>query len=312
MLVALYGSNQACLASVPNPAITYAGDAGLTAGAEAVQQLILEHRPAFQNSLDPFIGGLGPGEWRPTPGVTAGANTFFVFTKPFTLNSTRQFRPPPPPPLQSEIYRREYDEVKALGSLTGSTRTAAQTDVARFWTTPPAQLFGAVRSLATANVTDVGESARLFALVALAAADSQLTVFESKYHYNFWRPITAIQQGDVDNNPNTVGDPSWTPFLTTPPYPDYSSGANGLSGSMTTALQLFFGTDELGFTSSNVIGGVVVTRSYKRISELALEVVEARILQGIHFRSADEAARVQGGRVAHWIFQRFLRPVTGK
>jgi hypothetical protein len=312
VLVGLYGSGNACLATAVDPAVTYAGDAGLQAGYEAAVVLLPLYRPFFVLPTDPFLGGTEPGEWRPTPGVTQGVNTFMAATETFVLLRPSQFRPEPPYPLTSEAYVRDYDEVKALGAVASTTRTPEQTDMARFWTNFPGQWFGALRGIANANVPDIGDKARLFALVALSMTDSQITVYDTKYHYNFWRPITAIQEGDHDGNPNTVGDPTWTPFLLTPPYPDHSSGANCITGSVTAMLQLFFGTDELVFTVSSPNAGLVTNpRSFTRLSDAAQEVVDVRIFQGIHFRRAEEAGRLQGERVAHWTFQKFLRPIPG-
>jgi hypothetical protein len=315
VLVGLYQKPlmPACLNAVTDPAITYAGDPGLQAGREAAAALLPLYRPVFTLPTDPFVGGTEPGEWRPTPGVTAGANAYMAGTAPFVLNSPSQFRPEPPMPLTSERYSREYDEVKALGSLTGSTRTDEQTDLARFWSgNPIVQWFATLRSIADAHVPDIGDKARLIALVALSTADSQISVYETKYHYNFWRPITAIREGDADTNPRTAGDATWTPFIVTPPYPDHSSGANNLSGAVTTILQLYFRTDEMDFAISSGVAGLTVNpRPYARFSEAADEVVEVRILQGIHFRSADVDGRQQGSRIAHWAFQNFLKPVPG-
>jgi len=312
LLTALYGADDPCLAGVANPAVTYAGDGGLLAGDEAAEALLPLHRPAFMSPIDPFVGGTGPGEWRPEPGVAQGAFTFMAYTTPFVLKRPSQFRPQRQPPMTSEQYRREFDEVRVYGSLSGSARTAAQTDLARFWMSPPSTWFGALRGIANAYVPDIGDQARLFALASLAAADAQITVYDSKYHFNFWRPSTAIHEGDIDGNPNTVGDPAWTPFLPTPPYPEYSSGANCLSGALVTTLQLFFGTDELAFSVTSSTPGLITNpRLYVRLSDAAQEMVDVRILQGIHFRSADEEGRRQGGRVAHWTFQRFLRPLAG-
>jgi hypothetical protein len=123
VLVGLYGADDPCLVGVANPAATYAGDAGLLAGSGAAAALLLEYRPTFVSPLDPFTGGTGAGEWRPTPNVSGGAATFMALTQPFTLKNTRQFRPQPPPPMVSKVYSREFEEVKSLGSLTGSTRT---------------------------------------------------------------------------------------------------------------------------------------------------------------------------------------------
>jgi hypothetical protein len=312
MLTTLYGAANACLAGAVDPAVTYAGDAGLQAGYEAAAVLLPLYRPTFTASIDPFLGGTAPGEWRPTPGVTQGVNTFMAELEPFVLNRASQFRPEPPYPLPSVAYFRDYDEVKKLGRATGSTRTIEQTDMARFWTAFGPQWFGALRAIADAHVPDIGDKARLLALCALSAADSQISVYDTKYHYNFWRPITAIQLGDDDGNPRTDGDPAWTPFLATPPYPDHSSGANNITGAITTILQLFFGTDEFNFTVSSPNAGLMTNpRSFTRFSDAAQEVVEVRILQGIHFRHADELGRFQGSRVAHWTFQKFLRPLPG-
>jgi PAP2 superfamily len=309
MLVGLYGSANGCMSGAVDPEVTYAGDAGLQAGYEAAAVLLPLYRPFFVLPTDPFLGGTAPGEWRPTPGVTQGVNTFMGATEPFVLNRPSQFRPEPPFPLTSEAYRRDYDEVKELGSAGSVLRTSDQTDMARFWTSFAAQWFGALRGIANAHVPDIGDKARLFALVALAVADSQITVYDTKYYYNFWWPITAIREGDDDGNPWTVGDSTWTPFLATPPYPDHTSGANDITGAVTTILQLYFGTDDFSFTVSSPNAGLVTNpRSFTRFSDAAQEVVDVRIYQGIHFRHADELGRLQGARVAHWTFQKFLRP----
>src|SRR5262249_15454826 len=158
---------------------------------------------------------------------------------------------------------------------------------------------------------DEGDSARLFALAGLAAADAAITAWDSKLHFHFWRPVTAIQEGDADGNPKTAGDVLWQPLINTPNYPDFTSGANNLTGSFTTILRKFFKTDHFEFTvTSNAPLAVVKSRTYQYFSDAADEVVEARILLGIHFRSADEVARKTGTRVARWAFQHVLRPVN--
>jgi hypothetical protein len=311
-LVALYGADDPCLNGVVDPATTYAGDGGVQAGIEAAAALRLLYRPAFVVPTDPFVGGTNPGEWRLTPGVTQGANTYLPFTQPFVLLRPSQFRPEPPAPLTSVAYLRDYDEVKELGSVGSTSRTTDQTDMARFWGNFGGQWFEALRAITNAHVPDIGDKARVFALVSLTTADTTISVFETKYHYNFWRPITAIREGDNDGNQRTVGDSEWTPFLLTPAYPDHSSGANNFTGGFTTILQLFFGTDEFEFSVSSGAAGLLTNpRRYTRFSDAAQEVVDVRVLQGIHFRFADEAGRRQGSRIAHWTFQRFLRPLPG-
>ena len=286
------------------------GDPGLDVGEDAAAALYTQYRPLIP--LPPYLGGTGPGQWRPTPPANApGGFETLAHTTPFTLLRASQFRPQPPPPLTSTQYRREYDEVKEFGSLTNSKRTADQTDMAHFWSENfAAQWHRAYRAIVEAHVPDTGDAARLFALGSLASADAAITCWDSKYHFSFWRPITAIREGENDGNAKTVGDPTWTPLFITPPYPDYSSGANNLTGAFTRVLELFFGTDNFEFVvTSNAPLAVKKTREFDRFSDAAQEVVEARILLGIHFRSADEEARAQGGHVAHWVFQKFLRPV---
>ncbi len=313
MLVGLYQASNPCLATAVDPASTYPGDPGLQIGADAAAMLLTARRPAFVSPIDPFKGAEGSGEWRPTPGAFQdGQNAYFAYTQPFTLLRPSQFRPSRYPPMVSDQYRREFNEVKTLGSLTGSSRSVAQTDLALFWTANPISTwFSTLRSIADDHVSGVGETARLFALTSLAAADGQITTFDSKYHFNFWRPVTAIREAHVDGNPHTERDETWTPLVVTPPYPDYTSGANALAASMMTCVRLFLGTDELPFSITSTVENLLQNpRPYSRISTALDEVVEVRILQGIHFRSADQEGRTQGERVAHWVFQRFLRPLS--
>ena len=261
----------------------------------------------------PFIGGTAPGVWRPTlPAFAPMAAPWLGNVTPFTLTRPSQFRAPPPPALTSREYARDYNEVKALGALNNSSRTPEQTDIAHFWGGNNPVLWNQVlRDIASAHVDNIAESARLFALVDLAMADAVITAWNSKNYYVFWRPITAIQEGDNDGNPRTVGDSTWLPLIATPPYPDYTSGANNLSGAATRAFALFFGRDRMTFsvTTTNTGPTIQDTRTYHRFSDAAQEVVDARIYEGIHFRFADEAARKQGRQVADWVFENFLRPL---
>jgi hypothetical protein len=233
---------------------------------------------------------------------------------PFTLTGPARFRAPPPPALTSAQYTADYNEVKALGSLTGSTRTAAQTDVAYFWTDNFAvQLNRALRAIADRHIHNVGDSARLFALANLAGADALITAWDSKTHYNLWRPVTAIREGANDGNPNTAGDATWQSLINNPNYPDYTSGANNITGAMIGTLARFFKRDPMSFEiTSNAPNVVQRTRTYSRFSEVTQEVVDARIYLGIHFRFADTAARTQGTNVAKFVYDHYLQPINGK
>ena len=169
-----------------------------------------------------------------------------------------------------------------------------------------------LRGIAENNVDTSPDPARLLALDWLAAADGLITAWESKLQYPTWRPITAIREGDNDGNKNTVGDPNWQPLINTPNYPDQCSGANTLMGGLTQMLKLFFGTDKIDFnvTSAHPNANPTV-RTYTRFSDLSLDVVDVRIYQGIHFRTADLDGRRCGRSVARYVFENALRPLDG-
>lgn len=311
MLVGLYGADDPCLVGVEDPADTYAGDPALQAGDEAAAALLPLYRPFFVLPTDPYVGGDEPGQWRPTPGSTVGINTWMAKTAPFVLDRADQFRPKPQPALTSKAYTRDYDEVKAYGSKNSTDRTPAQTDLANFWTANPIHLwFATVRSIASAHVADSGDRARLLALAATAAADGQIAVYDWKYHFEFWRPTTAIRFGDDDGNDLTIGDATWTPYVVDPAYPDYVSGANSLATTITKTLELFFGTNRMSFSMTSPIADLTTNpRQYKSFSKAAEDVVDVRGWQGVHFRFADRAGRRQGKHVADWVFENALQPL---
>jgi len=280
----------------------------------------------------PDLGGSGAGEWRPTPPALAAFSAPWLgAVDPFTMDFNEQFRARRPPALTSLEYARDYNEVKALGGQVGHpgvTRTPDQTQIGYFWSGNTIALFeGMIRGLVEAcemgaeqryckSLSRLGDNARLFALANLAGADAGIRSWNSKKHYNFWRPITAIQQllpGDNDGNPQTEADAAWTSLIATPPYPEYTSGANNLAGSFTTIATRFFATDKVTFKVTTTAPQAVPNeRTYRRFSDLADEVVEARIYLGIHFRFADTAARKEGTRVATQAFNHFLRPVRDR
>ena len=298
-------------------------DPGLAVGQQAAAQILdlrANNDGRVPANAEQFFGGLGVGEWRPTSFSATGqplpmAAAYIRSVLPFTLKSASQFRQEPPPHLTSGKYADDYNEVKALGSLTGSSRRPSQTDTALFFADNAILYWNrALRSIADLDLTDSGDIARMFALVNMAMADSLIASWDSKVHFNLWRPFTAIRLGDSDGNDRTVGDATWTPFIATPNYPDYTSGANNLSGSATTMLANFFGRDRFTFTMTSAFVHPVTgetpqnPRLYSRFSDAAADVVDARIFEGIHFRSADEDARSQGKHIANWAFAHFLKP----
>jgi hypothetical protein len=299
-----------------------ASDPGLAVGQQVAAGILPLARKAPDLLPPPFVGGTTIGTWRPTDsflGTPSGPPlpfspmlaSWMATLDPYTLTSPARFRAVPPPALASDQYKRDYDEVKALGSFASTTRTPKQTDLAYFYSENfLAQWNRAIRSIANTKLHKTGDTARLFALANIAIADALITSWDSKVTYVFWRPLTAIRLGESDGNPGTAGDPTWQPLINNPNYPDYTSGANNVTGAATRTLALFFGTDKMTFEVSSLAPlAVQKTRTYKRFSDAARDVVEARILLGIHFRFADTAARKQGERVAEWAYNHFLLPL---
>ena len=288
-----------------------AADPGFAIGEAAAMALHSEHyRETVPTTPNFGITGVA-GQWS---SPTAFGFLHLAFTQPFTMNRIDQFRPQPPPPLKSVRYARDFVEVADVGSADAHNPPNPDTDRARFWSGNfVAQWNETARQLVDAHVPDTGERARLFALMNLAAADAAIGVWDSKYFYNFWRPVTAIPGAATDGNARTDIYAGWTTLIPTPPYPDYVSGANGLTGAFTETLRQFFGTDSMTFTVKNPAAIIVdKERDFTSFSQAAQEVVDARVLLGIHFRFADEEGRRLGERVAHWTFQKFLRPVPGQ
>ena len=298
----------------PIPAVTYAGDGGLQAGNEAAAVMLPLYRPTFVSPIDPFIGGTEPGEWRPTPNVTAAANTFMAYTEPFTLKSTRQFRPQPPPPMVSEIYTREYNEVKSLGKLTGSSRTVEQTDLALFWfANPISTWFATLRGIAMANHHRRGRHRP----AVCACRNGCRRRADDRLRDEGSLQLLAADHGDPAWRRRWQSRHRWGPGL------DAAHADSAVRRSFVRCelprildprapLNWCSGTDDVNFSITSSIAGLTTNpRPYNSLSSALDDIVDVRILQGIHFRSADIEGRRQGARVAHWAYQRFLRPLPG-
>lgn len=297
------------------------GDAGLAVGQQAAARILPVRRVNPNPLPPPFVGSNEVGIWRPTPSFLGNppvpapfspmAAPWMSTLDPFTLTSPTRFHADPPPALTSERYTRDFNEVKAFGSLTSTARSAEQTDLAYFYSgNIPAQWNSALRGVATRYLRRTGDSARLLALANMATADALISSWDSKTHYVFWRPLTAIVEAGNDDNPHTVADASWQPLINTPNYPDYTSGANNVAGAMTRTLELFFDSNRVTFDVTTAVPQAVrKTRTYRRFSDAADDMVEARMLLGIHFRFADTAARKQGRQVADWTVNHYLLPL---
>ena len=254
------------------------------------------------------------GDWLPTPPASAPyLLPQWGMVTPFVMTSSSQFRPSGPPALDSAKYAADYNEVKSLGGVTNSTRTADQSQIALFWAdgagteTPPGHWNRIAQGVAADRGNTVEQNARLLALLNLAMADAGICAWDAKYTYHNWRPVTAIRAGATDGNPATELDPTWSSFIGTPPFPDYCSGHSTFSAAAAAVLATFYGTDDISFTTgSDFLPGVL--RSFPSFSAAATEAAESRVYGGIHFRFASKDGLDGGLAIGEWAFTHYLQP----
>jgi hypothetical protein len=287
--------------------------AGIGAGGAAARLMLAERANDGRFGPFRFTPGTEPGEWVPTGGVN-DPFAWVARVEPFVLKSTSQFRTKGPKHLESRSYAREYNEVKDLGgngTTTPTLRTPEQTALAAFYTVNPVELFNRTfRVIAEARGLTLVEEARLFAMLNIAGADSLINCWDDKAFYNFWRPITAIRLGDTDENPRTVADSGWTSFSPAPPYPDHPSGYNCVAGGFLYTAKEFFDRNKFAFSVVRVAPNVPnVIRDYTRFTDVAEDTINARLYQGIHFRSAEEQGAKIGKNVANWLDEHFFEEV---
>jgi hypothetical protein len=277
---------------------------GLQIGQEVAVQIV---------ALRANDGRFTPVTYTPTslPGRFRGPspiNTFMPFVRPFTLHSPAQFRADGPPPLTSVEYAADVNETKALGAANSLVRTPEQTEIARFHTEPPPLFLPRnLRIFATAD-RSIAENARIMAALWTAHADAIIACFESKYHFDQWRPFSAIQLADTDGNAATDADPSWTPVVPTPNHPEYPAAHSCTAGSAAEVLRQVFGTKQLSFYwTSNVTG---TTHHFDSTDALGKESQLARIAGGMHFRTSTVHGEVLGMKVGKWVLKNHFQPVA--
>jgi hypothetical protein len=272
---------------------------GATVGAAAAAAMLANRTgDGRANTSRTFPIGTEPGEWRPVPPLNTNVFSWIGDVRPFSLNTSGQFKVKPDPPLQSAQYTAEFNEVKALGAQVGSTRDAAQEALSNFIVLNPfSPVNTAFRQIAADKGLSTSQQARLFAMTSLSSADALIDCWFNKNRYVSWRPQTAIQLADTDGNPDTVADPSWLAKFANPGYPDNPSGYNCFAASMMTAGRLFFGTNNVEFHLT--AGGL--TRHYSQFSAYIHDAIEGRILIGFHFRHADVNGAWLGKKVARWV-----------
>jgi len=250
-----------------------------------------------------------------TPGVYVSTaimvGSVFPAVTPFILTDGSQFRPPPPISLQSEEWAHDYNEIKALGSKTSTERSAQATETARFWLMvgPPAY-HPIARQIVVARHLDTIDSARFMALYAMALTDAYIAVFDAKYHYEFWRPVTAIRNGDIDGNPATERDAAWQPIDNTPMHPEYPCAHCIESGAAVAVIEALLGSEdvpEVSMTSPTAPG---VTHRWTNLRVLADEVATARICAGFHYRFSTRVGTEMGRKIGQYAVQHAMQPAS--
>jgi hypothetical protein len=301
-LDALYATS---LASVPQGR---AREGGITVGAATAARMLAARENDGRFASFRFPVGTAPGEWQPTPpAMINDPNAWVGKVKPFLLRKSARLRARGPNPLTSARYAAEFNEVKTIGSLNSTVRTADQTDAARFWAGGFAPWIVATRQLSVDRGLGVADNSRLFAMLYLTAADAGIRCWDQKARWLFWRPITAIRAAETDGNPATEPDPTWTSLIPAPPYPDHPSGLLCFNGSIAQTLRQFFGTNRIAFSVTSANSGT--TRSYTRLSQATREAINARVWSGIHFRKADRQGARIGKQVARYCAKHYFHPI---
>ncbi|HKZ06280.1 MAG TPA: vanadium-dependent haloperoxidase [Methylomirabilota bacterium] len=281
--------------------------AGIAVGEQAANAIVAMCADDGVTAADGYRPHAAPGVYVPT---IVPAVSHWGKRRPWVMSRGDQFRPGPPPALTSETWARDYNEIKALGGKNSTVRTAEQTAIAKFWeATLPSVYWPIPRSIAAAPNRDVTENARFFAVAAMAMDDALIAVFDAKYTYNFWRPVTAIRNGDNDGNDATEREAGWTPFIDTPMHPEYPCAHCVVSGALGAVLRAEVGSGSMPTlrSSSYTAGGV--ERTWTTVDAFTQEVALARILDGVHYRSSAEVGSDLGRKVGERAVQSFPKPV---
>ena len=305
---ALQAQYDAAIAGIPD---CQAKASGIAVGQIAAARIVALRTGDGRGANVPYTypSSPEPGVWIPTPPAFAPPATPWVAQMvPFTMQSASQFLPVNgPPDLGSQQWAREFNEVKLLGAANSSVRTAAQTEIALFWTANPvATFFGAFGQPAIDRHLSLSKSARLLAMLSVAFTDGGIGCWNAKYHFSFWRPVTAIPNADIDGNPGTETDSTWLPLASTPPHPEFPAAHGCATGAIARTLENFFGTPNVKFSVNSAV--THTTHTYYNVGQLETEAYWARIYAGFHYRhSLDEGFQL-GHRVAEQLNQNFFQP----
>jgi len=317
VLKTLYPSQQAFLDSTYAAALAaipggIAKDQGVAIGTAVATQFLALRANDGRDADIPYVFGSGPGVYQLTPGAPAPpaspAIPWLAKAKPFALESPDQFRPDGPPDLDSHKWAEVFNETRTYGALNNSLRTPEQTEIGLFYTENPAIQFNRIfRTFAAAQHFAIADSARFFAQLYVTITDALIAGWDGKYHFNFWRPVTAIRAGDTDGNDDTVADPGWLPLAVTPNHPEYPAAHGFFTGSYATFLRLFFGTKKVHITLSSTVTNT--ERTFDNTDDLIAEIIDARVYGGMHYRSSVEDGVGVGKSVARWVAKYYFQPV---
>ena len=317
MLVYLFPDLTGTLTTQYNSALAVIPDgaaktAGMQAGQAAASLIIALRTNDGRGANVPytFPSVPTPGVWIKTPpGYLAPAIPWLSKVVPFTMSSPSEFRPGPPPALTSKEWADDYNQVKALGAVDSAVRTPQQTEIGLFWTDHVGTQYSrAFRALVAARNLDVSDSARFFATMFTTGADALIGCWDAKYHYSFWRPVTAIPNGDIDGNPDTIKDPAWMPLLATPNHPEYPSAHSCQTGSYAAALKNFFGTPHVTLVVSSTVTNT--THTFTNTKDWEKEVEYARIYAGFHYHNSVVQGVVLGKKVSDQVSREFFQPLS--
>jgi hypothetical protein len=280
--------------------------AGIALGEKVAATLYAERQSDATNAPDTYRPLTTPGVWVPT---TPPLFPQYATAKPWGMDSASQFRPAPPPALNSALYARDYNETKEMGGVKSTKRTDAQSDAVRFWTQAnlgPAW-FQAARQASARRGLPVAESARVFALMSMALANCFIVDWDAKFQYNFWRPITAIRNGDQDGNDATERDAGWQPLNATPMHPEYPSQAGINAGAARGVLEAVFGSGPENFVVYDT-SDARLSRQFTSFAQMDQEHKEVRIWGGIHFRNSLEVGEAMGRKIADHLAANYMKP----
>ncbi len=281
---------------------------GIRLGEAIAAKILATRATDGADAPDAYRPRTAPGVYIPTP-ITV-ASTWPNVT-PFAMTSQSQFRPQAPVALNSEEWAKDYNEIKQFGGKISASRSARQTEDARFWLiTGPQSTEPLVRQIAAAKKLDLIDCARFMALTAVAAADAGIAVMDAKYHYNFWRPITAIRNGDIDDNPATERDATWQPIDNTPMHPEYPCAHCIISKAVATAAELALGTAEIPEIVMSSPTAPGVTHRWTNMRAYADEVAYARIWAGFHYRFSVRAGQDMGRRIGEHVANNIMQPAS--